>query len=164
MRRAFFSLLLLISFCATLSSAAFGDAFDTVGAREYVDPELLRAIAKQESGMHQYALNCAGKAYYPANIQEAMKILRGYDQLICDVGIMQINYSWNALHRKISVVELFDVEKNITVAAQILKENMSGTKNSWKAVGRYHTWKHTSNAKRYAWKVYRHYVALKEGS
>jgi len=154
MRTGFFLFLFL-----SCNLAFAGDVFDDIGNQHGVDPDLLRAIAMQESQMHEYALNCNGKSFYPKTKKEALRIFRSYG-LICDIGYMQINYSWNGLRKDVSVDDLFEPSINIRVAAEVLKENMSGTKNVWKAVGRYHTWAKRDRAINYAWKVYDNYVGM----
>ena len=39
-------------------------------------PALVKAIARQESGLNPLAVNVAGKSYYPATREEAERLIR----------------------------------------------------------------------------------------
>jgi len=107
------------------------------GAKYGVNPYLLYAIAKTESGLNPKALN--------HNRNGSV-----------DVGLMQINSAWFPKLRKLGIDEqqLYQPCTNIEVGAWILAQNMRRLGNTWTAVGAYNS----SNAERrlgYALKVYR---------
>lgn len=160
-------LVLLFICCFPASSFAgigpdLRDVFFQIGESEGIDPYLLLAIAKRESNYHEYALNCGGHSYFPESRAGAIHILRR-EGLKCDIGLMQINYTWNGERLGKSVYDLLSPAENIRAAVKILRQNMSGTDNSWVAVGRYHNWANKIRSSRYARIVYRYYLGLRYG-
>lgn len=107
------------------------------GSRYQVDPSLLYAIARTESGLDPAASN--------RNRNGSM-----------DIGLMQINSAWlpDLARHGVSVQDLWDPCTNIHVGAWVLAQKMHRLGATWDAVGAYNA---TSTAKRirYAWKVYR---------
>jgi soluble lytic murein transglycosylase-like protein len=125
------SVLLLIA--APNAHACWEDA-----ARRYgVNPAMLVAIARTESGMNPDAIN------------------RNRNGSV-DLGLMQINSRWFPLLRQYGIGEqqLRDPCTSIHVGAWILSQNMQRLGNSWDAVGAYNS---SSPALRaaYAQRVYR---------
>jgi soluble lytic murein transglycosylase-like protein len=94
--------------------------FDTAGLRHGVAPNLLVAIAQQESAMNPKAVN------------------RNRDGSV-DVGLMQINSLWlPALARHgISAEALWDPCTNIDVGAWILSSNFRRYGINWNGLGAY---------------------------
>lgn len=90
-------------------------------AQDYnVDVNLLKAIAKTESGFSAGAIS-------PPNTNGTV-----------DIGYMQINSSWlGKLGRDITKEALLDPCTNIQVGAWILANNIKTYGNTWKAVGAY---------------------------
>jgi len=142
---AFFLPALLLS-CVTQPAAANPSAgvapwnacFDAAARHYRLHPALLRAIARQESGMNPRAI---GK-----NTNGTL-----------DLGLMQINTTWlpKLARAGISREQLMDPCTNIIVGAWVLHDAVSRHGLSWKAVGVYHSptpWRQRD----YALKVARH--------
>ncbi|MBB3122337.1 lytic transglycosylase domain-containing protein [Pseudoduganella violacea] len=85
-----------------------------------VNPHLLYAIAKTESGLNPAAINRNKNGSY-------------------DIGLMQINSSWLPTLRKHGLEEkdLYDACTSIQVGAWILSQNMQRMGVTWEAVGAY---------------------------
>jgi len=129
------TLALAVSSMAVCSSAAA--CWEAAAAQYGVNPQLLVAIARTESGMNPAALNRNKNGSY-------------------DIGLMQINSSWLPTLRKYGVEEqaLWDPCTNIHVGAWVLSQNMQRMGNSWEAVGAYNA-KNPAIRIKYALKVYR---------
>lgn len=115
------------------------------------DPLLLYSLALAESkkstskGMiapHPFTLrNAPSGALYPATYTEAEAHLDRYiaEDVLTDIGIMQINYRWNGMRVK-NPKQLLDPEVNIRVGAQILCEVIAlHPVDMQLAIGNYHT-------------------------
>jgi soluble lytic murein transglycosylase-like protein len=115
------------------------------GSRYHVDPALLHAIARTESGLNPAAFN------------------RNQNGSI-DIGLMQINSAWFPTLAKygISTQDVWEPCTNIHVGAWVLAQNMQRLGMNWDAVGAYNA---TTASKRtaYAWKVYRNLVSNSDG-
>lgn len=121
-------------------------------------PALIKAIAKQESGLNPLAVNVAGRPYSPATREEAEQLIR---EAVAagksfDVGKMQIN-SWWMERFAIDPFSLLDPAINERWGKWILAEEIARHSLSWQAVGKYHS-PDTERGRRYAWLVYRHYA------
>lgn len=115
------------------------------GRRYYIDPWLLYAIAQQESGLNNVAVN-----------------LRNKDGSI-DIGLMQINTKWLPRLNKygIRLKDLYEPCMNVHVGAWILALAIRQHGSSWEAVGAYNAGSNPERQHRraiYAASVYRHYV------
>lgn len=122
-----------------LASALPASACWEEAGRKYgVNPYLLYAIAKTESGLNPRAINRDNKngSY--------------------DVGLMQINSFWFPTLRKygISEEQLYQPCVSIEVGAWILAQNIRRLGNSWNAVGAYNA-ANPALREKYALKVYR---------
>lgn len=115
------------------------------------DPLLLYSLALNESkastgkGMvapHPFALrNAPSGALYPNSYPDAKSVLGKYiaEDVLTDIGIMQINYRWNG-NRVPRPELLLDPEVNIRVGAQILCESIAKYPVDMQlAIGGYHT-------------------------
>jgi hypothetical protein len=124
--------LLVLAFPAS-AIACWNEAAQRYG----VNPQLLYAIAKTESGLNPRALNRNPDGSY-------------------DIGLMQINSRWLPTLRRygISEVRLFEPCTSIHVGAWILAQNMRRLGNTWNAVGAYNA-KTPERRLQYAIKVYR---------
>lgn len=119
-----------------LSGQASG-CWEDAAARYGINPYLLYAIAKTESGLNPQAVNRNRNGTY-------------------DIGLMQINSSWLPALRKYGLDEqhLYDPCTSIQVGAWILAQNMQKMGNSWEAVGAYNA-RDAQLRMKYATKVYR---------
>ena len=106
------------------------------GSRYQVDPALLYAIARTESGLNPRASHRNGDGSM-------------------DIGLMQINSAWLAdlARHGISARDLWEPCTNIHVGAWVLAQKIAKLGMTWDAVGAYNA---RTQAKRirYAWKVY----------
>lgn len=131
-RRA--ALLLLLAAAVPAAHACWEEA----GRKYGINPWLLVAIARTESGLNPRAVN------------------RGNGNGSYDVGLMQINSAWLPMLRSYGIDEerLFEPCTNITVGAWILAQNMRRLGATWEAVGAYNAASHEKRV-RYATSVYR---------
>ncbi len=116
------------------------------------------------SGVWQNSINWKGKSYFFSSRQEtydfALSLLhRGYESF--DVGIMQVNWKWQK-HRGYSLWELTDIQTNVKVGCEILREGYKARGNWILAAGYYHAPNHKENAERYM-KIYAKKLARIEG-
>ncbi len=136
------------------------EAYQQIAISQGVPPKILFAIALQESRQSvgqkivrpwPWTLNFAGDAKRYDNSQQVVLALS--EALIdgktnIDVGLMQINMKYHG-HRFGSLAQAVDPVNNVTVAAQILKEEFKSCASDWWcAVGRYHS-RRRSHAKKY---------------
>lgn len=121
-------------------------------------PCLVKAIARQESGLDPLAVNVAGKSYYPATREEAERIIRKaiVSGKSFDIGKMQIN-SWWMERFAIDPLSLLDPDLNEAWGKWILAEEIARHGLNWQAVGKFHS-PDPERGRRYAWLVYRHYA------
>jgi len=114
---------LLLSFC-----------FEEAGAEYGVSPQLLWAIAKNESGFNPHAINYNSNGSF-------------------DFGLMQINSSWYDKLGYDRWMLLGDACYNTRTGAWILSQCMSRYGNTWDAVGCYNSSKKNIRL-RYASNIY----------
>ena len=126
--------------------------------------QLVKAVARQESGLNPLAVNIAGKSYYPTTRKEAERLIR--EALAAgksfDVGKMQIN-NWWMKRFSISPFSLLDPDVNEAWGKRILAEEIARHGLNWKAVGKYHS-PDQERGRQYAWFVYRHYAGQRASS
>jgi soluble lytic murein transglycosylase-like protein len=107
--------------CLALASFPAQACWEQAAAWYHVNPHLLYAIAKTESGLNPAAINRSNKngSY--------------------DIGLMQINSRWLPTLKKYGVEEkdLYDACTSIQVGAWILAQNMQRMGVTWEAVGAY---------------------------
>jgi soluble lytic murein transglycosylase-like protein len=132
-RRA--TLLMLVLAASTPAAHA---CWEEAGRKYGINPWLLVAIARTESGLNPRAVN------------------RGNGNGSYDVGLMQINSAWLPTLRNYGIDEerLFEPCTNITVGAWILAQNMRRLGATWEAVGAYNAASRDKRV-RYAASVYR---------
>lgn len=132
-------------------------AFNLATAEE-PPPDLVKAIARQESGLNPLAVNVAGKSFYPATREEAERLIR--EALAAgksfDVGKMQIT-NWWIERFAIDPFSLLDPDVNEAWGKRILADEIARHGLNWQAVGKYHS-PDTERGRQYAWLVYRHYA------
>lgn len=142
---------------AVILAVALFVPFDCAEGQE-PPPALVKAIARQESGLNPLAVNVAGKSYHPATRKEAERIIR--EALAAgksfDVGKMQVN-SWWMKRYSIDPFSLLDPTVNEAWGKRILAQEIAQHGLNWKAVGKYHS-PDLERGRQYAWLVYRHYA------
>ena len=121
---------------------------------------LLEAIAIQESGKNPFVINVAGKDHYPASREGALQLIRQAQAAgkSFDVGLFQINSWWIERYR-IEPESLLDPAINRQWGVFVLSQEIARHGLNWKAVGKYHS-PDMERGRRYAWKIYRHYVGM----
>lgn len=133
-----------------------GSIFEQVGNDEGVAPSLLYALALVESGRaignrkdqvtpSRYVLRALDARYYAENKQDYLVAYKLFVEKYgdrFDVGPLQVNVYWQVSKAKrlASGEELLDLETNLRIGAQVLREAMASTKDEVLGVGRYHTW------------------------
>ena len=114
---------------------------------------LLLSVAKVESNLKPYALNVAGKSYFPDSRAEAEEIINKAidDGKSFDVGLMQINNWWFKRY-ELHPAEGLDLKTNIYLGAHILRYELQRNGYEWASIGQYHS-KVAWRAEDYAEKV-----------
>jgi soluble lytic murein transglycosylase-like protein len=145
--------LLCVAFIGAMltSAAAQAFCFDEAGARYRVDPLLLRAIARVESGMKPGAIG---------------KNMAGKKLLSRDFGLMQINERQIPQLRAMGVVkseqDLLDNPcLNVQIGAWILAKHLQQCGVNWECLGSYNAGFAKDNSPRrmiYARKIYSLYL------
>lgn len=130
------AVLALASVLAPAWAGQTPNCWQDAAARYGVDPWLLYAIAKQESGLNPQARGVNANGSY-------------------DMGLMQINSSHLPVLSKFGIQEahLYDPCVSTHVGAWILGGNLRRMGNNWVAVGAYNAKSHDKRVG-YAWKIY----------
>jgi soluble lytic murein transglycosylase-like protein len=118
---------------------AFAYCFEEAGRYYGVNPRLLWAIAKVESGHRWDALNRNKNGTY-------------------DIGLMQINSRWLPVLRKHGLYDdrlIWEPCYNTFVGAWVLRQCMNRYGNTWRAVDCYNKGSRAKETSQYVWKVYR---------
>ena len=128
---------------ANANATRFDRCFLLAGERYGVSPLLLKAIARQESGLNPAALNRNANGS-------------------TDVGLMQINSSWLPVLERhgVKAGDLHVPCANILVGAWILGGNFRAMGRNADALGAYNA-RDPVKRQAYARQVLRHYVALR---
>jgi soluble lytic murein transglycosylase-like protein len=116
--------LLLNVAIAVMGSQAWAFCFDEAAAKYNLNADLLRGIAKVESGMRAGAMN-----------MEHQKRTGSYD-----IGLMQINSGWLPVLAKEGITRealIGDACVNVKVGARILAKTMEKEGRDWNGVGAY---------------------------
>ncbi len=139
-------------FCLVISKLSLADCFDKAGSYYQIDPDYLRAIARQESNFNHHAKNKNKDGSF-------------------DLGVMQINSkTFNAIKKEYPTLTESDLINypclNIHIGAMILTRNFVLYGKNWLAVGMYNAGiKNTNTAIKnrfhYAKKIYQHYLKIK---
>lgn len=144
---------LFITLCLLVGLNAHADimpAINEVAEKTGIANWLILSVAKVESNLKPYALNVAGKSYFPGTRAEAEEIIEKAltEGKSFDVGLMQINNWW---FRKYDLhpTEGLDLKTNIYLGAHILRYELQRNGFKWKSVGQYHS-KTEARAKYYA--------------
>jgi len=112
-----------------------------------INPLIVYAIIKTESGFNPYAINKNKNGTY-------------------DIGLMQINSSWLPFLSKYgyTVNHLFDPCINAKVGTWILAKCISKFGYNWKAIDCYNKGNNATGKGAYVWKVYEHMLKLAYGN
>ncbi|HGJ5879074.1 MAG TPA: lytic transglycosylase domain-containing protein [Arsenophonus nasoniae] len=139
-------------FCFVISKLTFADCFDKACSYYQIDPDYLRAIARQESNFNPKAKNKNKDGSF-------------------DLGIMQINSkTFNAIKKEYPILSVNDLINhpclNIHIGAMILSRNFATYGKNWLAVGMYNAGMKNTNTSiknrfHYARKIYQHYQKIK---
>jgi len=94
----------------------------------------------QKDGLHEYAMNVAGRPVFNPSLPEAIAVFekaRGHGIKLIDIGCMQVNHHFHGRHFT-SVEAMFDPRQNVDYAAKFLRQ-LYGSEKTWtSAVARYH--------------------------
>nr|WP_159466319.1 lytic transglycosylase domain-containing protein [Scandinavium goeteborgense] len=158
MRFSFQHVLLCLTVAGTMLTSVSAQAFcfNEAGARYRVDPLLLRAIARVESGMNPGAIG---------------KNMDGKKLLSRDFGLMQINDRQIPQLRAMGVLkneqELLDNPcLNVQIGAWILAKHLQQCGVNWECLGSYNAGFAKNNTPRrmiYARKIYATYMTSRGG-
>ncbi|MEP4294207.1 MAG: transglycosylase SLT domain-containing protein [Rhizobiaceae bacterium] len=138
-------------------------------AQKYRVPiALLYAVGLAESGrkgkLHPYALNVEGRAFFPRNQSEALRIFkreRAQGRNLIDLGCMQINHKYHASAFP-TLESMLNPRLNVDYSARFLRR-LKDRHGTWSvAVARYHAGDKNHKAqKKYVCRVLQHMVAQK---
>lgn len=140
-----------------------GHLLTQVGREFDVPPELLWAVAKQESSHNPWAVNMDGRGFLPRTKQEALFALHLARPRSFDLGMMQVNSFWLRKYR-LNPSDVLEPEINVRLGAFIMRDCLDRHGLTWKAVGAYHTGdpdRHAWRSYDYAVRVLNHYLKLK---
>lgn len=150
--------LLCMAFTVVMLTSVTAQAFcfDEAGARYRVDPLLLRAIARVESGMKPGAIG---------------KNMSGKKLLSRDFGLMQINERHIPQLRAMGILnseqDLLDNPcLNVQIGAWVLAKHLQQCGVNWECLGSYNAGFAKGNSPRrmlYARKIYATYMASRSG-
>jgi hypothetical protein len=146
----------------TTPSFLQGTVYDRVGTAEGVNPTLLYALALTESGRAvgertdqitpwPFVLRAIDARYYAdseSDYRVAYKLFKEKYGDKFDVGPAQVNVYWQVTRaeRVSSGADLLDLETNLRIGAQVLREAMASTEDVALGIGRYHTWSDETRA------------------
>ncbi len=134
----------------------YGDAARSAG----VPASLLVAVAGAESGFHPWAINIAGRSYYPNSMEEAAGLLQSAPD--ADIGLMQINYRFWGPRLGLSRRQLLDPATNLKAGAEILKGLLDERGAFWRRVSGYHSPRRKARDK-WSLAVYQRYLGFLRG-
>lgn len=155
LKRALLCMAFTVFMLTTVTAQAF--CFDEAGARYRVDPLLLRAIARVESGMKPDAIG---------------KNMAGKKLLSRDFGLMQINERQIPQLRAMGILkseqDLLDNPcLNVQIGAWVLAKHLQQCGVNWECLGSYNAGFAKNNSPRrmiYARKIYAMYMASRGGA
>ena len=140
--------------CVLGASGASATCYSDAAKRYQLSEDLLRAVAKVESGGRAEAMNLGHKTRTGTY----------------DIGVMQINSSWLKKLKNFDITEemLKEPCQNILVGAWILSHHLRETGADWNGVGSYNASCRTLSADEckkvrygYSWKVYQALMKLR---
>lgn len=124
--------------------------YHLVARAHEIPPEILYAVALQESGMRTqsgairpwpWTLNVEGRPKRYASRMQAWSALKEHIQhgkTLVDVGIMQVNWRYHK-HKLVDAWRALDPYHNLKVGAQILHQRHTEDQDWPTAIGRYHS-------------------------
>jgi len=142
-------------------------AYQLAAQRAGIPSAVLYAVALQESGIRwnqrlvpwPWSLNIAGQSRrFDTRVQACtalQRALRDTPSTRIDVGLAQINLGYQQ-HRYRQPCDLLDPYRNLSIAAEILKEQHRPNEDWLLAIGRYHRPAGGEPAARYRRSVSRH--------
>lgn len=143
------------------------DVFTRVALEKRVSRRLLLAMALAESGAGgrpwPWTLNVAGRGLRYASRDEAHHALVGFLRRgvrSIDVGYMQVNLAHHG-QRFPDTWQALDPHRNVSAAADILRENFDRDRDIPKAIGGFHS-RTPESARSYFLQVARHFASLRE--
>jgi len=146
-------------------------AYQLAAQRAGIPSVVLYAVALQESGIRRnqrlvpwpWSLNIAGQSRrFDTRVQACaalQRVLRNTPSTRIDVGLAQINLGYQA-HRYRQPCELLDPYRNLSIAAEILKEQHRPDEDWLLAIGRYHRPAGGEPAARYRRSVSKHLARI----
>jgi soluble lytic murein transglycosylase-like protein len=139
---SFVSIFLLIG-----KSQAYQQCVEEASRMYDINPLIVYAIIKTESGFNPYAINKNKNGTY-------------------DIGLMQINSSWLPFLSKYGYTtnHLFDPCINAKVGTWILAKCINKFGYNWKAIDCYNKGNNATGRGTYVWKVYTHMLKLAYGN
>ena len=133
----------------SLASDVIPSLYHEIANKYNVPVERFYCVALQESGKKTYNLmlpwpwtiNVKGRGFYYKTKIEALKSLNKAmkETNLIDVGIMQINVLYHK-KRFTNIEQMLDPRVNLSVGAEILKENFDKFKDWNVATGKYHSY------------------------
>lgn len=124
--------------------------------------DLILSVIWVESGGNPNAVNINGvRGFQPSSAENAMTIMRHYNNSNVDIGLMQINWKTWGKVLKLKPAEMLDPRVNVCYGAAILKSYITEHKGSWKGVGRYNAVSYNKQVL-YASKVYKTLLRIKK--
>ena len=142
-------------------------AYQLAAQRAGIPSTVLYAVALQESGIRRngrivpwpWSLNVAGQSHRFATRADAcaglQQAMRATPHTRIDAGLGQINLGYHQ-QRYVSPCDLLDPYRNLSIAAEILKEQHTSGEDWLLAIGRYHRPAGGEPAARYRRSVSRH--------
>lgn len=145
-----------------VSPASGADAALPPDEGTHIPARLVESVARQESSLNPWAVNVAGRDFYPVSREEAEHIITAAERAGAsyDVGLMQINRWWIRRYG-ISPASLLNPDINKKWGTWILAQEIARHGYNWRAVGKYHS-PDAERGRRYAWRVYRYYASRSE--
>lgn len=137
-----------------VSPASGADAALPPDEGTHIPARLVESVARQESSLNPWAVNVAGRDFYPVSREEAEHIITAAERAGAsyDVGLMQINRWWIRRYG-ISPASLLNPDINKKWGTWILAQEIARHGYNWRAVGKYHS-PDAERGRRYAWRVY----------
>ncbi len=146
-------------------------AYSVAARKMGIPSDILFAIALQESGIGlrnqrlpwPWTLNIAGAAHYYSTRPEAclglLQAMKRHPATRIDAGLTQINLGYQKRFYRFPC-ELLSPERNLAIAAKLLREHYRADENWLDAAGRFHRPAGGPLAARYRLSVSRHLTRL----